>query len=58
MNLVVIDTRTNESFPLFGLQWNEAREVVNFQTLGDLSGTVGGGSWREFTQWHRLRIGV
>lgn len=58
MNLVVVDTRSNMAFPVFGLQWNEAREIVNFQTLEDINGWVGEESWREFTGWHRIQIGL
>jgi hypothetical protein len=58
LNFTVYDSRTKESFPVYGLQWNESRELVNFQTEDDLSGNVGGGSWREFTKHHRIQIGV
>jgi hypothetical protein len=57
LNLVVTDTRTNETYPVYGLQWNETREIVNFQAEEDLSGSVGGGYWREFTKHHRIKIG-
>jgi hypothetical protein len=57
MNLIVID-RNGERFLVYGLQWNEDREIVNFQTLEDLNGTVGGNKerWREFTKYHVIKI--
>jgi hypothetical protein len=54
LNLVIYDTRTFDTFPVYGLQWNEAHELVNWQTTDDMNGSVGGGYWREFTKWHRI----
>lgn len=54
LNLFIVDLQTSEQFEVYGLLLNEDREVVNWQTEEDLNGKVGGGSWREFTKWHRL----
>jgi hypothetical protein len=38
------------------LQWNEDREIVNWQTAYDIDGYVNGGHWREFTKYHEIKI--
>lgn len=55
LNLRVIDLRTSEHYEVFGLQCNEDGEVVNWQSVDDIDGRVGGGNWQEFSsEYHRL----